>query len=133
MNVAYPSCLATHQRQCEWVCHFGGAAAIARGMLVSVFPSVMYRSLGDAATMSKVYFAIGLASLIIGLSVPYLICFVPRRWVHIAGTLMFATGAGLVGAWVLANKLHPRLGQARIAIEGFAPDVTRATDAPLFG
>jgi ACDE family multidrug resistance protein len=29
-----------------------------------------------------------------------------------------AGGAGLLMAWVLANKLHPRLGQARISNEG---------------
>ena len=32
--------------------------------------------------------------------------------------IFVAGGAGLLMAWVLANKLHPRLGQARISIEG---------------
>ena len=96
-----------HERRIpEWLRHapapsvrgfavLAGAEAIARGILVSVFPLVMYRALGDAAAISAVYFAIGLASLIIGLSVPYLIRFVPRRWVYVAGTLMFASGAML--------------------------------------
>lgn len=32
--------------------------------------------------------------------------------------IFVAGGAGLLMAWVLANKLHPRLGQSRISIEG---------------
>lgn len=119
-----------HERRIpEWLRHaptpsmrgfavLAGAEAIARGMLVSVFPLVMYRALGDAATMSKIYFAIGLASLIIGLSVPYLIRFVPRRWVYVAGTLMFASGA------LLASLEVPALVIAGLALTTSATVVT---------
>lgn len=70
-----------------------GAEAIARGILVSVFPIVMYEALGDARLMSAIYFVIGASSLLIGLSVPFLIRFVPRRWVYLCGAAMFIAGA----------------------------------------
>ncbi|MGB7317698.1 MAG: MFS transporter [Planktotalea sp.] len=70
-----------------------GIEAVARGILISVFPIVMYRALQDAGVISKVYFLIGVASLFVGLLVPYLIRFVPRRWVYAAGVIMYATGA----------------------------------------
>ena len=70
-----------------------GTEAIARGILISVFPVVMYDALGDARIVSEVYFAIGTTSLLIGLLVPYLIRFVPRRWVYMMGALMFVCGA----------------------------------------
>ncbi len=70
-----------------------GTEAIARGILISVFPLVMYRALQDAALVSEVYFLVGVVSLCIGLMVPFLIRFVPRRWVYVTGTLMFVSGA----------------------------------------
>jgi len=94
-----------HERRIpEWLRHtpapsvrgfavLAGTEAIARGILVSVFPLVMYRALQDAALVSGAYFFIGLASLFIGLLIPFLIRFVPRRWVYVTGTLMFAAGA----------------------------------------
>jgi len=94
-----------HERRIpEWLRHasapsvrgfavLAGTEAIARGMLVSVFPLVMYRSLQDAGVISKIYFFIGVASLIVGLLVPYLIRFVPRRWIYVVGTMMYFTGA----------------------------------------
>ena len=58
--------------------------AVARGILVSVFPLAMYRALGDARLVSEVYFLVGLCSLFVGLSVPYLTRYVPRRWLYVA-------------------------------------------------
>ncbi|WP_375691204.1 MFS transporter [Pseudooceanicola sp. LIPI14-2-Ac024] len=75
-----------------------GTEAVARGILVSVFPLVMYHALGDARLVSKAYFLIGLASLFVGLSIPYLIRFVPRRWVYVSGTQMYACGALLAAS-----------------------------------
>ena len=60
-----------HERRIpEWLRHapapsvrgfavLAGTEAIARGILVSVFPLVMYQVLKDAAFVSAVYFAIG--------------------------------------------------------------------------
>ncbi len=70
-----------------------GTEAVARGMLISVFPLAVYHALGDARVVSAVYFAIGIASLVTGLLVPSLIRLVPRRYVYAAGCLAFVTGA----------------------------------------
>lgn len=94
-----------HQRRIpEWLRHapapsvqgfatLAGFEAVARGILISVFPLVMYRALQDAALVSKIYFLVGIASLISGLMVPWLIRFVPRRWVYSVGATMFVVGA----------------------------------------
>ncbi|MFT5234571.1 MAG: ACDE family multidrug resistance protein [Candidatus Krumholzibacteriia bacterium] len=94
-----------HERRIpEWLRHapapsvrgfavLAGIEAIARGILISVFPLIIYRALQDVGVVSKVYFFIGLSSLMIGLLVPYIIRYVPRRWVYAAGTIMFAIGA----------------------------------------
>lgn len=94
-----------HERRIpEWLRHapapsvrgfavLAGMEAVSRGILISVFPLVVYNALQDAAVVSEVYFSIGIASLFIGLLVPYVIQFMSRRWVYVAGTLMFAIGA----------------------------------------
>lgn len=96
-----------HERRIpEWVRHapapsvrdFGilaGLEAVVRGILISVFPLAMYRALGDAGTVSSLYFAVGIASLIAGLMVPYAIRFVPRRWAYTAGAALFILSAPL--------------------------------------
>ena len=94
-----------HERRIpEWLRHapapsvrgfaiLAGTEAIARGILISVFPIVMYNTLRDARIVSEVYFVIGAISLVIGLLIPYLIRFIPRWWVYVFGTLMFVAGA----------------------------------------
>ncbi|SIO32622.1 MFS transporter [Vannielia litorea] len=94
-----------HERRIpEWLRHaptpgvrgfavLAGTEAVARGMLISVFPLAMYTALGDARLVSAVYFAIGVASLLTGLLVPSVIRFIPRRFVYATGCLMFAAGA----------------------------------------
>ncbi len=96
-----------HERRIpEWLRHapapsvrgfaiLAGTEAIARGILISVFPVVMYNALRDARLVSEVYFIIGAISLVIGLLVPYLIRFIPRWWVYVFGTLMFVGGASV--------------------------------------
>lgn len=70
-----------------------GTEAVARGILISVYPLAMYSALQDARIVSEAYFLIGCASLALGLTIPYLIRFIPRRWVYALGTQMFAAGA----------------------------------------
>lgn len=96
-----------HERRIpEWLRHapapsvrrfaiLAGTEAIARGILISVFPVVMYNALRDARLVSEVYFIIGAISLVIGLLVPYLIRFIPRWWVYLIGVLMFVGGASV--------------------------------------
>ncbi len=68
--------------------------AVVRGMLLSVFPVALFAALGDAATVSFVYFMIGVASLIVGLSVPFLTRFIPRRWMFAVGSCGYILGCG---------------------------------------
>jgi MFS transporter, ACDE family, multidrug resistance protein len=94
-----------HERRIpEWLRHapapsvrgfamLAGAEAVARGILISVFPLQMYRALQDAAVVSKVYFVIGILSLCTGLLVPFLARYVPRRWVYSAGASCFVIGS----------------------------------------
>ncbi len=94
-----------HQRRIpEWLRHapapsvrgfalLAGAEAIARGILISVFPLAMYKALQDASVVSEVYFKVGLISLASGLMVPFVTRFVPRRWIYIIGSSLFVTGA----------------------------------------
>ena len=94
-----------HERRIpEWLRHapapsvrgfavLAGTEAVARGILISVFPLVMYRALQDASLVSKVYFFVGVASLLIGLLIPYLIKFIPRLWIYSIGSTMFFVGS----------------------------------------
>ena len=111
-----------HQRRIpEWLRHaptpgvrgfasLAGIEAVVRGILVSVYPLEMYRVLQDASVVSEAYFAIGLLSLMTGLMVPWMVRFLPRRWVYMAGVSMFVAGGllatqgsapAVVGALVL--------------------------------
>ena len=94
-----------HERRIpEWLRHapapsvrgfalLAGTEAIARGILISVFPLVMYAALRDAVVVSEIYFLVGLVSLLAGLLVPFVSRFVPRRYVFSIGVLMYCTGA----------------------------------------
>jgi hypothetical protein len=58
----------------------GAMEAVVRGIMLSVYPLLMYRAWGDAAVVSKWYFLVGVVSLITGLLVPLLTRVVSRRW-----------------------------------------------------
>ncbi len=73
-----------------------GIEASLRGILISIWPLVLYRALDDdAAAVSLAYFGIGIASLIVGLMVPWIGRFVPRRWVYTAGVGFYLIGGPL--------------------------------------
>ena len=94
-----------HERRIpEWLRHppapavrgfalLAGTEAIARGILISVFPLVVYSALGDAQIVSAVYLIVGLVSLASGLLVPLVTRYLPRRWVYIIGVVMFIGGS----------------------------------------
>lgn len=69
-----------------------GFEAVARGMLISVFPLAVYEALQDAQQVSQAYFLIGLLSLVAGLMVPWANRLIPRRWLYTGGAAMFALG-----------------------------------------
>lgn len=115
-----------HERRIpEWLRHapapsvrgfavLAGAEAVARGILISVFPVLMYKTLQDARLVSEVYFTIGAISLLIGLLVPYIIRWVPRRWVYVIGNLMFLSGA------IIATTGYSAAAVAGLALTTFA-------------
>jgi MFS family permease len=90
-----------------------GLEACVRGTLISVMPLEIYRELGDAQLVSRLYFAVGVLSLVAGLLVPGLTRIVPRRWTYTGGALLYLAGAALAiaggpvatGFALLANAL----------------------------
>jgi MFS family permease len=59
-----------------------GIESIARGILISVFPVAMYRIFADAQQVSQIYFVIGVLSLLVTLTLPWVSRRVPRRWMY---------------------------------------------------
>ena len=74
-----------------------GTEAMARGILISVFPILMYRAFQDASLVSQIFFLLGVLSMIWGLLVPWLARFVPRRWLYSLG------GAAYIASAVVAT------------------------------
>ena len=64
----------------------------ARGILTSVFPILMYRSLGDAQLVSEVYLLIGILSMSAALFVPWLTRYMPRRLMYSGAVLLMIEG-----------------------------------------
>lgn len=70
-----------------------GIEASLRGMLVSVWPLVMYDALDEnAGRVTIAYFIAGVASLLWGLMVPWGSRFIPRRWTYTGGALLYFAG-----------------------------------------
>ena len=70
-----------------------GTEAIARGVLISVFPILMYRAFQDARLVSRIFFLIGCLSTVWGLLVPWLVRFLPRRWLYTLGAGTYVVSA----------------------------------------
>lgn len=69
-----------------------GLEAGVRGVLISVLPLVLYQELQAAAAVSRIYFIIGVASMLWGLMVPWAMRFLPRRWMYTLGTVLYLVG-----------------------------------------
>jgi ACDE family multidrug resistance protein len=72
-----------------------GLEAAVRGALVSVMPLVVLEAMGNAAGSSKMYFWVGLISMIWGLMVPWANRLVPRRWMYTGGCLLYLVAMAL--------------------------------------
>jgi len=70
--------------------------ATARSVLISVYPVLMYRSLGDAKLVSEIYLGIGLLSLTVALLTPFIGRYVPRRYLY-SGASLTMLGGNMVG------------------------------------
>src|SRR5690606_15215802 len=85
----------------------------SRAILISVLPLAMYQAFRDAQLISAIYLGIGLCSLTAGLMAPWMMRFVPRRWMYTIGALLYLVGAAAaiwgepktVAFVVLANSL----------------------------
>lgn len=95
-----------------------GCEAVTRGMLISVYPVAIYAALKDAALISSIYFSIGIISLLVGLLVPFLNRFVPRRWMYGAGA------SGYVMSALLAVTGQPEMIVAALVLNSLATVTT---------
>lgn len=104
----HPPAAAARQPTARAFATLSGVENMIRGTLLSVFPLAIYTALGDAGTVSLVYFIAGVTSLCYGLMLPWINRRVPRRWLYTFGALLYVNG-GLLGAmgghWVVAAML----------------------------
>lgn len=68
--------------------------AVARTLLITVVPLKAYTLLGDAQTVSVLYFAISAVGLLGSLAIPWLVRCLRRRWVFSLGVAFFAAAMG---------------------------------------
>ena len=99
-----------------------GLEASVRGMLISVMPLAVYDALGDAGSVSRVYFLAGIVSLIWGLMVPWATRHLPRRW-------MYSVGGGL---YLLAMVLAIMGGPISLPLALMASAMATATTFVCF-
>lgn len=71
--------------------------ASARATLISVYPVLMFRALGNAASVSEAYVLVGFSGLACALCVPLLARLVARRWLYTLGVLIMIAGSVLGG------------------------------------
>ena len=78
--------------------------SLSRALLAAVIPIEAYSLLGDAGLVSLAFFGASVAGLIAGLTVPWLIRRLARRWVYSGGALLLIAA----GALFIAGGLSPR-------------------------
>lgn len=82
--------------------------SMARGILTSVFPIVMYKNFLNAENVSEIYFLIGVLSLIAALLTPWLSRVIPRGWLYCMAIIMMLVGNLLAingGIWFVSLGL----------------------------
>ena len=97
----------------------GAIEAVVRGIMLAVYPLLMYRAWGEAAVVSKWYFLVGVVSLLTGLCVPMVTRHLPRRWVYSLGVLLYMVSAGLGmagGKWTTLALLCHVTGTATVFV-----------------
>ena len=73
-----------------------GLEAAVRGVMISVMPLVVYDAVKDAGVVSRIYFMVGVVSLVWGLMVPWATRHVPRRWMYTIGAGLYLLAMALV-------------------------------------
>ena len=85
-----------------------GLEALVRGSTLAVYPLLMYRAWGNAQTVSALYLAVGVLSLLTALGVPLLAQRLQRRWVYAMGLGLYVLSAAfgmLGGKWTAVALL----------------------------
>ena len=72
-----------------------GLEAAVRGILISAMPLAVWEAMGSTLGSTKIYFIVGLVSLIWGLLVPWANRKIPRRWMYTGGCLLYLLGSAL--------------------------------------
>ncbi|MEI2684876.1 MAG: MFS transporter [Cypionkella sp.] len=72
-----------------------GLEAAVRASLVSAMPLAVLDAMGSTLGSSKIYFWVGVISLLWGLMVPWANRFVPRRWLFTFGACLYLVGSTL--------------------------------------
>ncbi len=96
-----------------------GIEAVVRGTALALYPLVLYRVWGDAATVAQLYFAVGVCSLLATLALPVIARRIPRRWIYTFGATLYVLAAilGVVGGKALtAALLCHTLGTATVFV-----------------
>ncbi len=96
-----------------------GIEAVVRGTALAVYPLVMYRVWGDAATVAQLYFAVGVCSLLTTLALPMIARRIPRRWIYTFGAMLYVLSAvlGIAGGKaVTAALLCHTMGTAMVFV-----------------
>jgi hypothetical protein len=85
----------------------GATDSLVRGVALSIYPLLMFRAWGDALVVSQMYFAVGVLSLLTGLTVPLVMRYLARRWLYSAGAMLFVLSAaiGMVGGKLITVAL----------------------------
>ena len=85
----------------------GATDSLVRGVALSIYPLLMFRAWGDALVVSQIYFAVGVLSLLTGLTVPLVMRYLARRWLYSAGAMLFVLSAalGMVGGKLITVAL----------------------------
>jgi hypothetical protein len=103
----------------EGLALIAGTEAVVRGTVLSAFPLLMYRALGDASRVSAFYFAVGIVALASLLLVPLLVRRFRRPLVYRGALALYLIAAvcGLIGGALIPVAL---LFQSVAAATGFA-------------
>lgn len=112
-----------------------GFEAVVRGIVLAVYPLVMYRAWGDAVVVSKWYLGVGVFSLLTVLTVPMLTRYLPRRWVYTLGLSLYLLSAvfGMVGGKATTAALVCHAMAAATAFVCFNAYVLDHVAKPDFG
>ena len=97
MALRYTSLELRHARSPK-IQHFAllaGLEAAVRGSLISAMPLAVRDAMGSTLGSTKIYFIVGLVSLVWGLMVPWANRKIPRRWMYTGGACLYLVGSTL--------------------------------------